>query len=131
MDDNAFWENVRLGRYRARGPFRKINSRTERDSVAAVLARLGRTIDVDAPAGTLGAEDRATIAIARAMQDHRPGGGLLIFDESPRALGKSARGRVFEIVRSLIDGGASVLLISHQLGEIIEATDPATVPRDG
>ena len=131
VDDHAVWENVRLGRYQARGPFRKINSRAERDSVAAVLARLGRTIDVNAPAGTLGAEDRATIAIARAMQDHRPGGGLIIFDESTRALGKTARGRFFELVRSLIDGGASVLLISHQLEEIVEATDRVTVLRDG
>jgi len=131
VDDHAVWENVRLGRYQARGPFRKINTRAERASVAAALARLGRTIDVDAPAGTLGAEDRATIAIARAMQDHRPGGGLIIFDESTRALGKTARGRFFELVRSLIDGGASVLLISHQLEEIIEATDRVTVLRDG
>ena len=131
VDDHTVWENVRLGRYQAHGPFRKINSRAERDSVAAVLTRLGRTIDVNAPAGTLGAEDRATIAIARAMQDHRPGGGLIIFDESTRALGKTARGRFFELVRSLIDGGASVLLISHQLEEIVEATDRVTVLRDG
>ena len=65
------------------------------------------------------------------MQDHRPGGGLIIFDESTRALGKTARGRFFELVRSLIDGGASVLLISHQLEEIVEATDRVTVLRDG
>ena len=131
VDDHTVWENVRLGRYQARGLFRKINSRAEQEAVAEVLARLGRTIDVTAPAGTLTAEDRATIAIARAMQDHRPGGGLIIFDESTRALGKSARGRFFELVRSLIDGGASVLLISHQLEEIVGATDRVTVLRDG
>ena len=131
VDDHTVWENVRLGRYQARGPFRKINSRAEREAVAAVLARLGRAIDVNVPAGTLTAEDRATIAIARAIQDHRPGGGLIIFDESTRALGKSARGRFFELVRSLTDGGASVLLISHQLEEIVQATDRVTVLRDG
>jgi ribose transport system ATP-binding protein len=131
VDDRTVWENVRLGRYQARGPFRKINSRAERESVAAALARLGRAIDVSALAGTLTAEDRATVAIARAVQDHRPGGGLIIFDESTRALGKSARGRFFELVRSLTDGGASVLLISHRLEEIVEATDRVTVLRDG
>jgi ribose transport system ATP-binding protein len=131
VDDRTVWENVRLGRYQARGPFRRIDRRGEQRAVAEVLARLGRTIEVDAFAGTLTAEERATIAIARAMQDHRPGGGLIIFDESTRALGKSARGRFFEIVRSLISGGASVLLISHHLEEIVEVTDRVTVLRDG
>jgi len=131
VDDRTVWENVRLGRYQARGPFRRIDRRAEQSAVAQVLARLGRRIDVTDLAGTLSAEDRATIAIARAVQDHRPGGGLIIFDESTRALGRQARGRFFELVRSLIANGASVLLISHRLEEIVEATDRVTVLRDG
>ena len=131
VDGRTVWENVRLGRYQAHGPFRAINRRAEQREVTEVLARLGRRIDVNSLAGTLSAEDRATIAIARAMQDHRPGGGLIIFDESTRALGKSARGRFFELVRSLIASGASVVLISHRLEEIVEATDRVTVLRDG
>ena len=125
VDDHAVWENVRLGRYQARGPFRKINSRAERDSVAGCwpgwagpsCLRAGRDP---------GAEDRATIAIARAMQDYHAGSGLIIFDESTRALRKLARAQFFELVRALIDAGASVLLISHQLEEIVEATDRVT-----
>ena len=131
VDDRTVWENVRLGRYQARGPFRAINRRAEQRAVWEVLTRLGRTIDVTAAAGTLTPEERATIAIARAMQDHRPGGGLIIFDESTRALGKSARLRFFELVRSLIGAGAAVLLISHQLEEIVAVTDRVTVLRDG
>jgi ribose transport system ATP-binding protein len=131
VDDRTVWENVRLGRYVARGPFRKIDRRTEQASVAEALARLGRSIDVNALAGSLTPEGRATIAIARAMQDHKLGGGLIIFDESTRALSKSARERFFEMVRSLIDGGASALLISHQLEEIVQVTDRVTVLRDG
>jgi ribose transport system ATP-binding protein len=131
VGDRAVWENVRLGRYQARGPFRRIDRRAEQQAVAEVLARLGRSIDITRLAGTLSAEDRATIAIARAVQDHRPGGGLIIFDESTRALGTAARGRFFGLVRSLIAAGASVLLISHRLEEIVEATDRVTVLRDG
>jgi ribose transport system ATP-binding protein len=132
VDDRTVWENVRVGRYQARGPFRRIDRRAEQQAVADVLAQLGRSsIGVNQLAGTLSEEDRATIAIARAVQDHRPGGGLIIFDESTRALRQSARGRFFELVRSLIDSGASVLLISHQLEEIVQATDRVTVLRDG
>jgi ribose transport system ATP-binding protein len=131
VDDRTVWENVRLGRYQAGRVFRRINRREEQQAVEEVLGRLGRPLDVRQPVAALSAEDRAAVAIARAMQDHQPGGGLIIFDESTRALGRTARSRFFELVRSLIDGGASVLLISHQLEEIVAATDRVTVLRDG
>jgi ribose transport system ATP-binding protein len=131
VDDRTVWENVRLGRYRAGRFSRRINHKEEKQAVEAVLARLGRHVDVNEKVGALSAEDRAAIAIARAMQDHSPGGGLIIFDESTRALTKEARARFFDLVRSVIDGGASVLLISHQLEEIVQVTDRVTVLRDG
>jgi ribose transport system ATP-binding protein len=131
VDERTIWENVRLGRYRAGRLSRRIDRKEERRAVEEVLVRLGRPMDVGERAGALSAEDRAAVAIARAMQDHRPGSGLIIFDESTRALGRSARSRFFGLVRSLIAGGASVLLISHQLEEIVEVTDRVTVLRDG
>jgi ribose transport system ATP-binding protein len=131
VNDRTVWENVRLGRYRAGRVFRRINRREEQQAVQEVLTRLGRSLDVNQPVGSLSAEDRAAVAIARAMQDHREGGGLIIFDESTRALGRSARSRFFGLIRSLIEGGASVLLISHQLEEVVESTDRVTVLRDG
>ncbi len=131
VDDRSVWENVRLGRYRTAGPFRRIDTKAERRAVADVLARLGVTIDVNEHVGGLSAEDRAAVAIARAIQDHEPGGGLIIFDESTRAMGKQARLRFFDLVRSVIDTGVSVLMISHQLEEVVEVTDRVTVLRDG
>ncbi len=132
VDDRTVWENVRLGRFRAAGRFsRRIDGRAEREAVEAVFDRLGTRVDVNERVGELSAEDRAAVAIARAMQDHQPGGGLIIFDESTRAMGKAARGRFFGLVRSVIDGGASVLMISHQLEEVVEVTDRVTVLRDG
>jgi len=132
VDDRTVWENVRLGRFRAAGRFsRRIDGRAEREAVEAVFDRLGARVDVNERVGELSAEDRAAVAIARAMQDHQPGGGLIIFDESTRAMGKEARGRFFGLVRSVIDGGASVLMISHQLEEVVEVTDRVTVLRDG
>jgi ribose transport system ATP-binding protein len=46
-------------------------------------------------------------------------------------MGKAARGRFFALVRSVIESGASVLMISHQLEEVVEVTDRVTVLRDG
>jgi ribose transport system ATP-binding protein len=132
VDDRTVWENVRLGRFKAAGRFtRRIDGKAERAAVEEVFARLGTRVDVNEKVGGLSAEDRAAVAIARAMQDYEPGGGLIIFDESTRAMGKAARGRFFGLVRSVIDGGASVLMISHQLEEVVEVTDRVTVMRDG
>jgi ribose transport system ATP-binding protein len=132
VDDRTVWENVRLGRFRAAGRLsRRIDGNAERQAVEEVLARLGADVDVNEKVSELSAEDRAAVAIARAMQDHKPGGGLIIFDESTRALRKEARARFFELVDGVIKGGASVLLISHQLEEVVAVTDRVTVLRDG
>jgi ribose transport system ATP-binding protein len=132
VDDRTVWENVRLGRFRASGGLlRRIDGKAERAAVTDILGRLGARLDVNERVGELSAEDRAAVAIARAMQDHQPGGGLIIFDESTRAMSKSARERFFALVRSVIDGGAAVLMISHQLEEVVEVTDRVTVMRDG
>jgi ribose transport system ATP-binding protein len=131
VDDLTVWENIRVGRYRAHRVTRFLDRRSERAVAADVLERLGRTLDVDDRVGELSAEDRATVAIARAVQDHRSGAGLIIFDESTRALGREARTRFFGMVEHVVAEGASVLLISHQLEEVVEVTDRVTVLRDG
>jgi ribose transport system ATP-binding protein len=131
VEDRTVWENVRIGRYRAGRLSRRIDRGHERAEARRVLERLGHPLDVDAPVGRLSAQDRAVAAIARAVQDHRPGEGLVIFDESTRALGREARARFFELVRSLTAEGTSVLLISHQLEEVVAVTDRVTVLRDG
>jgi len=132
VDDRTVWENVRLGRYHAAGRFsRRIDTRAEKLAVEEVLTRLGRSLNVTDKVGSLSSQDRAAVAIARAMQDYRSGRGLIIFDESTRALTKSARAQFFDLVRGVIDSGASVLLISHQLEEVVQVTDRVTVLRDG
>lgn len=131
IDDMTVWENIRVGRYRASRLLRRIRRSDEEAVVQAVLDRMGSALAVRARVGQLGAEDRAAVAIARAIIDHPPGGGLIIFDESTRALGREAREHFFDLVRSVQGSGTSVLLISHQLEEIVRTTDAVTVLRDG
>ncbi|MFJ9541399.1 sugar ABC transporter ATP-binding protein [Streptomyces sp. NPDC101225] len=131
VDHLTVWENVRLGHYRAGRVLRRVNRRAEQRAAEQILDRLSCPLDADQPVGHLSAEDRAVVAIARAVQDHRPGGGLIVFDETTRALGRPARTRFFQMVRSLVEEGTSILLISHQLEEVVEVTDRVTVLRDG
>jgi ribose transport system ATP-binding protein len=131
IEDASVLENVRAGRFRAGRWSRRIDWSVERMRVVEVLERLGRALDPDALVGDLSAEARATVAIARAFQDHRPGRGVIIFDESTRALTSEALGRFYEMVNAVRAAGAAVLLISHRLEEVLDVCDRVTVLRDG
>jgi ribose transport system ATP-binding protein len=131
VPERTVTENLRLGRFRAARFSRRINWRQERSETAAVLERLGSSISPSALVADLSAEDRATVAIGRALQDHRPGRGLIVFDESTRALTRHALDRFYEQVRGVIREGASVLMICHRMEEVLERSDRVSVLRDG
>ncbi|WP_273846822.1 sugar ABC transporter ATP-binding protein [Rubrobacter calidifluminis] len=131
LDELSVIENLRLGRYGRRRFSRRIDWESEKAAVIPVLKRLDCEVDLDAPTGTLPAETRATIAIARALTDHQPGKGLIIFDESTRALSRDALNHFYKLVDSVRAEGVAVLLICHRLEEVLEHTDRVTVLRDG
>lgn len=124
-------ENMRIGRLAGRGFGRRIDWAAERAAAAEVFAQLGRSVPFDALVGDLREEERATVAIARALQDATPGRGLIIFDESTRALGRRSLEHFFGIVDGIVRTGTAVLLITHRLEEIVDAADRVTVLRDG
>ena len=131
IDSRSVVENVRLGRLRANGMLRRIDWFKEREATKEIFERLGRSIPLDAPVGGLAEEDRATVAIARAVQDAQAGSGIIIFDESTRALGRRALEHFFEILNDIVATGTAVLMITHRLEEVVDAADRVTVLRDG
>ena len=124
-------QNLRVGRTRPRRISRRIDWRSERADVQPVLDRLGRAVPLDVAVRHLSEEDRATLAIARALQDADEGRGLIIFDESTRSLSRQTLEHFYELVDDIVATGTSVLLISHGLQEVIQAADRVTVLRDG
>jgi ribose transport system ATP-binding protein len=124
-------ENLRVGRLHAGRISRRIHWAPERDAATAVFDRLGRHVPIDVPVRTLSEEDRATVAIARAIQDAPNGSGLIIFDESTRALSRRSLEHFYEMLDGVVRAGTSALLITHRLEEVIDAADRVTVLRDG
>lgn len=124
-------ENMRVGQLVARRFSRAIRWEHERELASASLAMLGSEIDASAPVAGLSAAARAEVAIARALGQHRQGRGLIAFDETSRALAPEQRGRFFVVVRAIVARGGSVLLVSHQLSEVLEYADRVTVLREG
>ncbi|MDP5185305.1 sugar ABC transporter ATP-binding protein [Blastococcus sp. BMG 814] len=131
VDDLTVVENLRVGRFRASPLTRAIRWDEERRDASAVLERLGRPVPLDARVGELSEEERATVAIARALQHATPGRGLIVFDESTRSLSRASLEHFYDMLEDVVATGTAALLISHHMEEVLEATDRVTVLRDG
>ena len=98
----------------------------------AELSRLGRDyhleVDPDARIADLGVGHRQRVEILKALYR---GADLLILDEPTAVLTPQEADHLFRILASLRDEGKTVLLITHKLREIREATDVVTVMRQG
>ena len=79
-------------------------------------------------AGTMNVESRKQVELLRALAVDPE---ILILDEITQALSYDNRQRLYGIVRKFKGMGRSVLMISHDLEEILEVADRLTVLRDG
>jgi ribose transport system ATP-binding protein len=85
-------------------------------------------IDPAQQASTLSLAERQLVEIARGVAR---GAKVLLLDEPTATLSDAEIERVFAVLRSLRDNGASLVIISHRLDEIFALTDRVTVFRSG
>lgn len=130
LDQLTVAENVCVGGFPT-SRLGRIDRRRRDSTTAETLGRLGVHLEPTAIVGGLSAGERAEVAIARAMRDLQVGSGLIILDESTRALGGDDLARIHALLRRIADNGSSALLISHNLGELMTITDKITILRDG
>ncbi|MCX7287091.1 MAG: sugar ABC transporter ATP-binding protein [Rhodobacterales bacterium] len=105
-----------------------INWAALNDEAAAMIARLGVTLDPRRAAAELTLAEQQTVEIARAISLNVR---VLVMDEPSASLSDHEVQRLFGIARSLRDQGVAVLYISHRLEEIFALADTVTVMRDG
>lgn len=103
-----------------------------RDRMRARFAELCRdfevTIDPDVAAGGLSIADQQLLEIMRATQaDSR----VMLFDEPTASLGAPERAQLHALLRRLRSQGVTVVLVSHNLEEVLDLSDEITVFRDG
>ncbi len=131
LDQLTVAENICVGGFPTSHLTGRID-RSRRDALAArTLERLGVDLHPSRAVGTLSAPERAEVAIARAMRDHDAGAGLIILDESTRALAGDDLRRIHTMLRRIAADGSSAVMISHNLTELMEVTDRLTILRDG
>lgn len=80
------------------------------------------------PVGLLSGGQRQAIAVAKGIAFAKR---LVILDEPTAALGLRERGNVLRLVQQLPKAGVAVIIISHNLEEVIAIADRSVVLRQG
>lgn len=92
------------------------------------LSRVGLDIDPRRQAGELSIAEQQLVEIARILAQNVR---VVFFDEPTSSLPHDDSVRLLHLLRELRDDGAAVVLISHDLPEVLEYADTVSVLRDG
>ena len=113
-----------------------INWRSETARARALFEENHLTLDPGAVVADLSPVKRAQLAIGRAADRVRAhqlhgGAGLLVLDEPTPFLPIDDVRELFAMMRRLTARGVAIVFVSHDIDEVMEVTDRATVLRDG
>ncbi|MDF3311074.1 sugar ABC transporter ATP-binding protein [Rhodococcus sp. T2V] len=110
----------------------RLSASREREVVDRVLDQLGVSIPPDVAVSKLPLDQRAFVAVARALAKMGDAtNAVLVVDEVTSVLRGSAARRFAAVLRRLRDLGTGILLVSHDLDEVLELSDRVTVIVDG
>jgi simple sugar transport system ATP-binding protein len=119
-------ENVVLGSESTRAGL--LDMRTARRRIRELGDRYGLRIDPDAKVGDLSVGEQQRVELIKALYREAD---ILILDEPTAVLTPGEVDEFFEVVRSLVDQGKSIIFITHKLREVLAVADHITVLRGG
>ena len=137
VPDSTVLEHLALDFYGASSLLKRINWASERNRAAELLDRFDVDVDPGAMVDTLSPVQRAMVAVVRAVghqeseEQEFSEAKLLVLDEPTVFLPSEQVDVLFNLLQKLKEGGDSVLLVSHDLDEVLASTDRVTVLRDG
>jgi simple sugar transport system ATP-binding protein len=128
-DHQPVYMNMFLGRELVTGPFRRLDKRR----MARETQQLVDELDVRIPSARhtirdLSGGQRQGVAISRATHWARD---LILMDEPTAALGVGETAKVEELILRLRDRGLAILLVSHNMDQVMRLADRVTVLRRG
>ncbi len=121
-------ENIFLGKESLFLKHGMVNHKKMVHEAAEVLKQIGMDISPDTPITALSFEERKLIEVASALYGNPE---LLIVDETTTALSQTGREIIYSIIKNLKKNNKSVIFITHDLQELMEVCDTATILRDG
>jgi ribose transport system ATP-binding protein len=131
VNDLNVIDNLALGHGYRTGRLGRIRWRAEVERAQRAMGAVGMPVDVRAPVASLSLAERSGVAIARALHDDERPTRVLVLDEPTAALPADDVTRLFGTLRRLRDRGVGIVLVSHDLDEVLEVADHVSVLRDG
>lgn len=126
FDEMTVAENVVFGAEpRTRG---RLDRKAAAERVRELAARYGLETDPSARVGDLSAGAKQRVEILKAL--HRDA-RILILDEPTAVLTPSEVTSLFDVIRRAANDGATVVLVTHKIQEVLAISDEVTVLRDG
>jgi len=130
-------ENLYIGKLATENNWR-INWTAAHENAHEVFDRFQLDLDPRTEVANLSAVQQALLAIVRAYETLREAGlahadrpGVLVLDEPTPFLPQAGVTQLFELIRRCVDTGASVIFVSHDVDEVREITDRASILRNG
>ena len=106
-----------------------IDKRHMRSETAAELKKLRvRIPDLRTPVASLSGGQRRSVEVARAG---RWAQSIVLLDEPTAALGVEQSAQVLRLIRDLAEAGTAVLLVTHDMPQVLEVCDRVVVLRRG
>jgi simple sugar transport system ATP-binding protein len=106
-----------------------LDKKAMRQQAGEAFTSMGTDVkDLDAPVGALSGGQKQSVAICRSVMWANK---VIFMDEPTAALGVRQTGKVLELVRRVADRGIAVVLISHNMPEVLEVADSIQVLRLG
>jgi simple sugar transport system ATP-binding protein len=126
-------ENAYIGRELLKpgllGRLGVLDKKRMRREAFSTFTSLGTDVkDMDATVAALSGGQRQSVAICRSVMWAK---GLVFMDEPTAALGVRQTRRVLDLIRRVADQGVAVVLISHNMPEVLEVSDSIQVLRLG
>jgi ABC-type sugar transport system ATPase subunit len=119
-------ENLFFGHTPVRGGFMRRSAMRTRH--LDLCARVGVSIPPEVRAGNLSVADQQMLEIMRALESRAR---IILFDEPTASLVDTERETLFRIMRELRADGVTMVIVSHNLNEVLAISDEITVFRNG
>jgi ABC-type sugar transport system ATPase subunit len=121
-------QNMFLGRERVRGMF--LDDESMEDAARETLASLNVTTisSIRQQVSSLSGGQRQSVAVAKSVMWNSK---LVVLDEPTAALGVAQTVQVLSLVRRLADRGLGVIIISHNIEDVLKVADSIAILRLG
>ncbi|MFH1139766.1 MAG: ATP-binding cassette domain-containing protein [Pseudomonadota bacterium] len=125
----TIWENIFLGRCRTRGFFPFLDKRGMAQKAREALASLGLDrVDVNRPVRDLSGGEQQAAALGRCLLFSPR---VVLLDEPTASMALWEKKKIRSIIREMRENGAAVIMVSHDLPEVLELADRVLVLQEG